>query len=74
MNELSSDLEKMRQKSQSNREEVIALESIVKTLTKQNEKLQSELSVQEGSSSELQAHLEERSTKADSIEREFNAY
>lgn len=74
MNKLSSDLEKMTQQSQSNREAVIALESTVKALTRQNEKLESDLVVQEEYSSELQVNLEERSTKADSIEREFNAY
>tara|TARA_R110001592_G_scaffold254129_3_gene517500 strand:+ start:46288 stop:47316 length:1029 start_codon:yes stop_codon:yes gene_type:complete len=74
MVKLSGDLEEMTQKSQSNREAVIALESTVKALTGQNEKLESDLAVQEENSSELQAHLEERSNKADSIEREFNAY
>lgn len=71
---LASDLEKINQKSQSAREAVVVLESTVKELTRQNDKLESDLAAQLEVSSELQAGLEDQKAQAASIEREFSAY
>lgn len=71
---LAGDLEKMAQKSQSGREAVVALESTVKELTRQNDKLESDLAAQLDVSSGLQASLEDQKAQAASIEREFSAY
>ena len=53
---------------------MVALESTVKELTRQNEKLESDLEAQLKVISELQASLEEQKAEAASIEREFSAY
>jgi chromosome segregation ATPase len=71
---LASDLEKMTQKAQSAREAMVALESTVKELTRQNDKLESDLAVQLEVSSDLQSNLEEKKAQTVSIEREFSAY
>ena len=71
---LANDLEKTTQKSQSAREAVVALESTVKELTRQNDKLESDLAAQVEVSSELKARLEEQKAQAASTEREFSAY
>jgi hypothetical protein len=70
----AGDLEKMTQKLQSAREAMVALESTVKELTKQNDKLESDLAAQLEVSSDLQSNLEEKKAQAVSIEREFSAY
>jgi chromosome segregation ATPase len=70
----SSDMEKMTQKAQSAREAVVALESTVKELTRQNDKLESDLAAQVEVGSELQSSLEAEKTQAASVEREFSAY
>jgi len=71
---LAGDLEKMAQKSQTAREAMVALESTVKELTRQNDKLESDLAAQLEVSSDLQSNLEEKKAQAVSIEREFSAY
>ena len=52
----------------------MALESTVKELTRQNDKLESDLAAQFEVSSELQASLEHQKAQAASMEREFSAY
>lgn len=71
---LAGDLEKMTQKSQTAREAMVALESTVKELTRQNDRVESDLAAQVKVSSELQASLQEQKAQTTSIEREFNAY
>ena len=71
---LSGDLEKMTQKSQAARESLVALETTVKELTRQNEKLESDLSIQVESNSTLKISLEDQRIETDSVLQEFSAY
>jgi chromosome segregation ATPase len=71
---LSGNLEKVTQKLQSQRDTIIALETRVTELTRQNEKLDSELAARVENNTALQASLEEQKTATTSIEQEFSAY
>jgi len=71
---LAGDLEKMAQKSQTAREAMVALESTVEELTRQNDRLESDLVAQVEVSSELKARLEDQKAQTVAIEREFSAY
>ncbi len=71
---LSGNLEKITQKVHSQREAIIALETSVKELTRQNEKLESELVAQVENNTALQTSLEEQRAATTSIEQEFSAY
>lgn len=53
---------------------MVVLESTIKELTRQNDKLESDLAAQLEVSSDLQSNLEDKKAQAVSIEREFSAY
>ena len=71
---LSGILEKITQKVQAQRDTIIALETSVKELTHQNEKLDSELAARLANNAALQTSLEQQKAATTSIEREFTAY
>lgn len=71
---LSGNIEKVTQKVQSQRDTIIALETNVTELTRQNEKLDSELAARVENSTALQTSLEEQKAATASIEQEFSAY
>lgn len=71
---LSGNLEKITQKAQSQRDAIIALETSVTELTRQNEKLDSELGTRVENNTALQTLLEEQKAATASIEREFKEY
>jgi chromosome segregation ATPase len=71
---MSGNLEKVTQKLQSQRDTIIALETRVTELTRQNEKLDSELAARVENNTALQASLEEQKAATTSIEQEFSAY
>ena len=71
---LSGSLEKVTQKVQSQRDTIIALETSVTELTRQNEKLDLEVATRVENNTALQASLEEQKAATASIEQEFAAY
>ena len=71
---LSVHLEKITQKVQSQRDTIIALETSVTELNRQNEKLDSELAARAENNTALQALVEEHKAATTSIEQEFSAY
>lgn len=52
----------------------MALKTTVKELTRQNEKLESDFSIQVESNATLRNSLEDQTTRTDSILQEFSAY
>ncbi|WP_372747379.1 hypothetical protein [Litorivivens sp.] len=71
---LSSNLAKVTQKVQSQRDTIVALETSVTELTRQNEKLDAELVTRVETNTALQTSLEEQKAATASIEQEFTAY
>ncbi len=71
---LSGNLDKVTQKVQAQRDAIIALETTVTELTRQNEKVESERAIEVESYTALQAVLEEQKADTVSIEQEFSAY
>ena len=71
---LSFHLEKVRQNLQSQRDTIIALETSVTELNRQNEKLDSELAARAENNTALQALLAEQTAAPTSIEQEFSAF
>lgn len=71
---LSGNLEKVTQEVQSQRDTIIALETNGKELTRQNEKLDSELVARIENNTALETLLEEQRAATASIEKEFTAY
>ena len=71
---LSGNLEKVTQKVQAQRDTIIALETSVKGLTRQNEKLDLELTARVENYTTLQTSLEEQKATTASIKQEFTAY
>ncbi|MEM1152548.1 MAG: hypothetical protein AAGI44_00310 [Pseudomonadota bacterium] len=71
---LSDNLERAKQKAQSGRETIITLETSVTQLTRQNEKLESELTAGGKNNAELQSLLEKQKAATTAIEQEFTDY
>lgn len=71
---LSGRLEKVTQKVQSQRDTIIALETSVTELARQNEKLDSEVASRLENNTALQTSLEEQKAATASIAQEFTAY
>ncbi len=71
---LSSNLEKVTQKMQSQRDTIVALETSVTELNRQNEKLELDLSARIESNNALQASLEEQKSAVASIEQDITVY
>ncbi len=71
---LSDDLAAMTQQAQSGRETIAVLETRSKELDRQKRALESELSKEETSRSEVQIALEAERARSESIAREFDAY
>ncbi len=71
---LLGNLDKVTQKVQSQRDTIVALETSVTELTRQNEKLDSELAARLEHNTALKASLEEQKAATASIEQEFTAY
>lgn len=71
---LSDDLAAMTQQAQSGRETVAALETTVKSLTRQNDDLESRLAREAKNQSDLVTTLEQERASAHSLAREFHAY
>ncbi|MAL95874.1 MAG: hypothetical protein CME40_12425 [Haliea sp.] len=71
---LTADLEKMSHKSQTAREAVVALETKVNELTRQKDKLESDIATHLEANAELQESLDDQKSLTVSVEREFSAY
>jgi FtsZ-binding cell division protein ZapB len=71
---LSANLEKITHKVQAQRDTIIALETSVTELSRQNEKLDSELAAQVEINTALQSSFEEQKAATAAIKQEFTAY
>ncbi len=74
VSKLSGNLEKVTQKFQTQRDTIIALETSVTELTRQNEKLDAEMVTRVETNTALQTSLEEQKAATASIKQEYIAY